>query len=335
MQGRSYRTAQHSWDSNARRGVLLAALAGGLVALLIVMMGGGAGRPVHAAPALPRALTCLGPCVGITNPLYQNGTIAEGPVGTHLTVQGAGWPANTKLMVWPVANGTPCGQQPADAGSIGVDGAGNAAGNYDWPADANAVNQVYMLCAQDGLVVPVAPANAPNTFTVLAAAAPAVSVTPLAIAQGGAVVVSGQNWLPAQTVTISICAGFSDVSTCASPIIAGTTVGSADQDGSFQVNLNTDPGAPPGPYYVIATAHNGALTAPPAGSDPQLAVNTPTPTPTITPTPTVTPTPTATPTPTRPTGGGNGLLIALLGILSVLFLIGGVISLAVYFRGNG
>ena len=335
MHARSSRIFQRSWNSNARRGVLIAALAGGLAALLIVMLGGGAGRPVYAAPALPHALTCIGPCVGITNPLYQNATIAEGPVGTHLTVQGAGWPANTKLMVWPVINATPCGQQPANAGSITVDAAGNAAGIYDWPADANMVNQVYMLCAQDGAIVPIAPANAPNTFTVLAAAAPALTITPPAITQGGAVEVSGQNWLPAQTVTISICAGFSDVATCASPIIAGTTVGSGD-NGGFQVNLTTDPGAPPGPYYVIATAHSGALTAPPAGSDAQLGVNTPTPTPTITPTPTVTPTPTATPTPSRGTGGGgNGLLIALLGILSVLFLIGGVISLAVYLRGNG
>lgn len=335
MHVRSSHAYHRSLNSNAWQRVLLAALAGALATLLLVAQYGGASRPVRAAPAIPYALTCLGPCVGITNPLYQNGTVAEGPVGTHLTVQGAGWPANTKLMVWPVVNATPCAQQAADAGSISVDGAGNAAGIYDWPADANAVNQVYMLCAQDGSVVSLVPANAPNTFTVLAADAPSITIAPPAITVGGAVVVTGQNWLPAQVVvTISVCAGFSDVATCASPVIASIQIGS-DQNGSFQANLSTDSAASPGPYYVIATAHNNALTAPPAGSDPQLTVSTPTPTPTITPTPTVTPTPTATPTSSRGAGSGNALFIALLGILSMLFLIGGIISLAVYLRGNG
>ena len=334
MQVRSYRAYHYSLDSNAcRQRVLLAALAALLASLLLVAHYGGAGGPVYAAPSIPQALTCVGPCVGITNPLYQNGAVAEGPVGTHLTVQGAGWPANTTLMVWPVANATPCAEQADDAGSIPVDAAGNALGIYDWPADASAVNQAYMLCGKDGAVVSLVPANAPDTFTVLAAAAPAITVTPVGITQGGAVEVSGQNWLPAQTVTISICTNFSAGSVCASRIIAGTSIDSA-QEGSFQVTLNTDPAAPPGSYYVIATAHNNALTAPPAGSDPQLTVSTPTPTPTITPTPTVAPTPTATPTPSGGSGG-NALLIALLGMLSMLFLIGGIISLAVYLRGNG
>lgn len=334
MQARSYHMYHHFLDTNVRQRVLLAALAALLATLLLAARSGGAGGPVHAAPSIPQALTCAGPCVGITNPLYQNGAVAEGPVGTHLTVEGAGWPANTTLMVWPVANSTPCVQQAADVGSIPVDAAGNAAGIYDWPSDAGVVNQAYMLCGKDGSVISLVPANAPNTFTVLAAAAPSITVAPLAITQGGAVEVSGQNWLPAQTVTISICTGFSAGGVCASRIIAGTSVGSG-QDGSFQVNLNTDLAAPPGPYYVIATAHNNALTAPPAGSDPQLTVSTPTPTPTITPTPTVMPTPTATPTPSGGSGGGNALLIALLGMLSMLFLIGGIISLAVYLRGNG
>lgn len=334
MQARSHRAYHRSLDSNARQRVLLAALAALLVSLLLAAHNGGVGSPVYAAPSIPLALTCVGPCVGITNPLYQNGSIAEGPVGAHLTVEGAGWPANTTLMIWPVANGTPCGEQAADAGGIPVDAAGNALGIYDWPADAGAVNQAYMLCGKDGAVVSLVPANAPNTFTVLAAAAPSITVAPLGITQGGAVEVSGQNWLPAQTVTISICTNFSAGTVCASRIIAGTSIDSG-QDGSFQVNLNTAADAPPGPYYVIATAHNNALTAPPAGSNPQLTVSTPTPTPTITPTPTVTPTPTATPTPSGGSGGGNALLIALLGMLSMLFLIGGIISLAVYLRGNG
>ncbi len=311
-----------------------------LTMLLAIMLGAGllplletpANRTVQAAPSRPNLLTCNGPCVGITHPLYNNNTTAEGPVGTHLTVEGAGWPANSTLTIWPALDASGCAQDPtSDAGTIPVDGAGIARGSYDWPASANQVNQRYTLCAKDGETRATAQANAPNTFTVLAADPPSLTVSPPALIPGGTVTVVGQNWLPAQTVTISICANLLEPATCAPPIIASRQIGPAD-DGSFQTELALPSDTSPNAYYVIATAGGGALTAPPAGSNIQITVSTPTPTPTLTPIPT--PIPRPTPAQPAPVKGSTIILIVVLGGFSLLFLIGGIISLAVYLRGS-
>lgn len=318
----------------------VAALAAIVSLALGTLLAAPPGPPAYAAPARPYLLSCNSPCVGITNPVYlsQGQQVAEGPVGAHLTVEGANWPAGTLLTIWPAPDAATCAQQQAQppdyAGQISVHGDGNAQGAYVWPQAVNGVNQTYTLCAVDGTttVSPGVQPNAPTTYTVLAANPPALTISPSAIIQGqdNAITATGQNWFaPQQAVTVNVC---SDASCTQQPIASQTVIPA--QDGTFQATLSIPPTTAPGPYFVEAATQNQALIAPPANSPPQLTINAPTPTPTPTPTPSPTPTPRPTPTPPGSGKGSNAPLIVLLGTLSLLFLIGGIISLAVYMRSS-
>ena len=314
--------------------LLTALLAGLLIELLAGLLGTPAGQAARSSPARPTILTCAGPCVGITHPRSSNNSVAEGPVGTHLTVEGANWPSGSLLIVWPGVTQAACAQPPtSDAKTLTVDSAGNAAGVYDWPTDTNQVGQTYMLCASDNGKAPTATANAPNTFLVLAAQPPLITASAALLAPGDSLVVSGQNWFTSLTVTISICPAASDTGTCASPITSLQL--SADANGNFQGQLMIPPDASPNSYYLVAANADGTLTAPQAGAPVQITVSEPTPTPTLTPTPTVTATPK--PAPGAPSSGGKGstiFLVVVLGVFSLLFLVGGCISMVVYLRAS-
>jgi hypothetical protein len=315
---------------HARAAALVAVMSLALVALLAVPTGG----PAHAAPARPHVLSCNGPCVGITNPLYlaQGQLVAEGPVGANLTVEGSNWPTSTTLTVWPAPDANTCAQQqaqpPGYAGTIVVDSTGNAKGPYAWPQAANTVNQAYILCAVDGttMVSPDVQSNGIDTYTVLAADPPAITLSSSTLLQGATLTVSGQNWFPQQALTVSVCTD----NPCTGQPITSRSSGSA-QDGTFQITLTIPESTAAGPYFVEVETANGALSAPPSGSAPQLTVSTPTPTPTPTATPAPTPIP-STPAPSSGSSGSPTLLIVALGTLSLLFLVGGIISIAVYTR---
>lgn len=314
---------------------LLAALAS---LMLTALLAAPTGQPAHAAPSLPALLSCNGPCIGITNPLYPaNGQlVAEGPVGAHLTVEGANWPPSTLVTIWPAPDVNTCAQQqaqpPGDAGTITVNSGGSASGPYTWPQAANNVNQTYILCAVDGgaTVSPDVQSNGIDMYTVLAAAAPSLTVSPNTIIQGQdtTLTVSGQNWLPQQPLTVTIC---SDAHCSTSPIANQTTASA--EDGTFQTTFTIKGDTAPGSYFVLASTSNGALRAPPGNAPAQLTVSAPTPTPTPTPSPTPTPRPPST-TPSNNGKGNTLLLVVLLGMLSVVFLVGGIISLTVYTRGQ-
>jgi hypothetical protein len=269
--------------------------------------------------------------VGILSPIFNN--VAEGPVGATLTVDGANWLPNTTVTIWPGINQDACAQTPPSniTGTLTVDGSGIASGAYLWPLSVNIVNQSYLLCASDGAVtiIPGTQDNQPNSYLVLSADPPAISLSSATLNQGDTLTVSGQNWKPAQPVTVNIC---SDAD-CAMQALPSQRVTSND-DGTFEVQFSISSNVTPGTYYVHAATDDNALMAPlPQGSPVQLMVNAPTPTPS--PSPTVKPTLTPAPTPSRGGGQSNtALLIFVLGTLSVLFLIAGIISLAVYTRAG-
>lgn len=302
---------------------------------LLALPGVPAARPARAAAARPAALSCNGACVGITAPQFT-GT-AEGPVGAHLTVEGANWPVNTTLTIWPVLNQDACMQAPPPSpvsGTLTVDTIGNASGSYTWPTSLNTLNTPYILCGSDGALTTmpgVQDPAAPPMYTVLAADPPDITLSSLTITQGAVLIVRGQSWLPGQqTVTVNIC---SDATCSAQPVLSQQAT--STNDGTITVQFSTSTSLPAGTYYVQATANNGALTAPRTGPSVPLMVNAP-PTATPSPSPQPTATPTPAPAPTHSTGG-NGttpLLILVLGTLSLLFLIGGIISLAVYARAG-
>lgn len=309
-------------------------LAAGLLALMLLASLGlllaDPPRPAQAHPASAAALTCNGPCVGITNPVYDGK--AEGPVGAQLTVEGANWPPGTQLAIWPGADAAACAGQPTGvAGTIPVDLAGTAQGTYTWPLSVNTLNQTYLLCARDGTTTPspTVQVNAPSSYTVLATAPATFTFSPKTLTPGDTLTITGSNWLPVQSLTLIICANSPD---CTAPIVARSF--NANPDGSFSLQPTVPVGTKQGFYFVVVSSDNGALMAPSDTSSPNLLVNAP-PTPTPSPSPTVTPAPT--PTPTLSTGGGKGdttVLIVVLGTLSLLFLIGGIVSLAVYMRAG-
>jgi hypothetical protein len=320
---------------------LLAALVSLLFGFLIAIP---PGIPAHAAPARPQLPSCNGPCISIANPLYplEGQLVAEGPVGTILTIEGNYWPSSTTITIWPAPDAATCtaqlAQPPDFAGQIQVGFGGVVQGqHYTWPKAANNVNQTYILCAVDGATT--IPANIQSngitTFTVLAADAPSVTATPTSITQGQdntTLTVSGQNWLPApQTVIVTVC---SDPNHCQDSSIASQITLSSSQYGTFQITLSIKASTDPGVYFVqaVSSGNQGALQAPPSDKPVKVTVSTPTPTPTATPSPT----PTPTPTPTRPNNGkGNTtLLIVLLGMFSLLFLVGGIVSIAIYMRSG-
>ncbi|HEY7124719.1 MAG TPA: hypothetical protein VH540_12260 [Ktedonobacterales bacterium] len=285
--------------------------------------------PAQASQQRPFALTCNGPCVGITNPVYDGK--AEGPVGAHLTVEAANWPPSSKLTIWPGLDAAACaGQPPGNADTLNVDITGSARDTYDWPLTANKVNQTYLLCASDGTTVlnPTVQVNAPGSYTVLADTPASISIAPNTINEGANVTISGRNWLPAQSLTIMICA---NTPACTSDPPVVTRSLNSGADGTFNIQPLIPLGTRQGLYYVVVTSGNGALTAPASGAGPNLSINTlPTPTPTATATPL--PTPTPTPPSTGGKGGGTTLLIVVLGTLSLLFLIGGIVSMIIYVR---
>ncbi len=306
------------------------ALLAAILGLGLMLPGAPAARQARAASARPQAPICSGPCVGILSPIFNNA--AEGPVGATLTLDGANWPANTTVTIWPGVNQDACAQTPSSTitGTLAVDGSGTASGTYFWPLSVNMVNQSYLLCASDGAVTisPGTQDNQPNSYLVLSANPPALSLSAPALNQGDTLTVSGQNWTPAQPVTVNIC---SDAN-CATPALPSQQVTSND-DGTFEVQFSISSSMLPGAYYVQATTNDDALMAPlPKGAPVQFMVNAPTPTPSPSPSPTMKPTPTPTPAPSRGSQSNIALLIFVLGTLSVLFLIGGIISLAVYTR---
>jgi hypothetical protein len=285
--------------------------------------------PAAASAQRPLALTCNGPCVGITNPIYDGK--AEGPVGAHLTVEAANWPPNTTLSIWPGLDAAACANQPpGDAKALNVDITGTVTDTYDWPLTENRVNQTYLLCASDGTIVP-SPAvqvNAPTSYTVLADRPASVSVSPNTVNEGENITISGKNWLPAQSLTIMVCAS-TPACTSDPPVIVRSL--NSNADGTFSIQTIIPLGTRQSLYYVVVASGNGALTAPSSGSAPNLSINAlPTPTPTAT--ATATPLPTPTPPPNTGGKGGTTLLIVILGTLSLLFLIGGIVSMIIYVR---
>jgi hypothetical protein len=308
----------------------LALLLLGAAGMLLCLASGAA--PAQASEHTSLALTCNGPCVGITNPIYDGK--AEGPVGAHLTVEGANWPPGSTLTIWPGLDATACaGAPPSEARTLPVDIAGDVQSNYDWPLVDNRVNQAYMLCASDGTIVPspTVQVNAPTSYTVLEDTPASISVSPNTINEGDSVTISGANWLPAQSLTIMVCAS---TPSCSSdqPVVVRSL--NSNADGTFSIQPIIPLGTRQGLYYVVAASGNGALTAPGSRAGPNLSVSAlPTPTPTAT----ATALPTPTPTPTTPSTSGKGgttFLIVVLGTLSLLFLIGGVVSMIIYVRAG-
>jgi hypothetical protein len=179
-------------------------------------------------------------------------------------------------------------------------------------------------------VTPTPPSTPASTPTPTPTAAPSVTVTlsPSTVQAGGTITVTGENWLPAQQLTVQIAPSGQ------SNILAQDTPNS-DTRGHFSTTLTIPTTATAGTYAVIVVSSDQNLRF---YRDNMLTVTalTPTQAPSPSPTPTASPsasaTATATPTGSNTNGGGDSglaILTFITGGLGVLFIIIGVIMFAV------
>jgi hypothetical protein len=319
-------------------GVLALALALGAVALLA------GGTPVARADSTG-SLT-------IVIPQPPTGGQVQGPVGTNVTIQGAGLTAGNayQLGVATIDAGCSGGFQPLSAAPITIGPDGTLAKTFAWPQNASAIGTSYYICAEDTSANP--PVQSQDFFTVLAATPPVIHVeavpqptagpgtppapTPKGYYAGEQVTITGDSFLPGgQNLTVYM---LTSKITTGADLAAGvqlqTVDGSAitpDTTGHFSTTV-TLPGAPQvqtGKHlFLYVVSGDGTADGPPSLAAFREITLQPAPTPV----PTATSVPTVAPTATTQGGGGTtttgggspytGAIIGLGALSVVLFLIG-------------
>ncbi len=261
----------------------------------------------------------------------QNGGNPWGPVGEHAQVQGTKFPDGSYDLVLAAgdvnSDSTVCSASSIPVGSPVTASGGSFTASFDWPSAANSVNTAYSICALKDADHSVASTQDSGPFTVLSASAPSISISKSSVAAGSSVTVTGQNFVPEQSVLVYVA----PCSSCGAPKTVSATVQSTGHNtGGFTTMLTIPTSTSPSSYFVGAISSNGVLSA---TEHSLVVVDAPTPTPTATSTATASPAATATSTSANP-GKSNdtnsGLFIAL-GIVAVvlLALIAGLIAFLV------
>jgi hypothetical protein len=151
------------------------------------------------------------------------------------------------------------------------------------------------------------------------------------ISAGQQLMVSGENWLPPQSLTIQIAESGQQTSV----LVSKMTI--SDSNGNFSTTVSIPAKATTGTYTLVVFCTNNPSTGLRAVQD--LMIYATTPTATVTPSATPSPSPSASASPTATgttnsdnTNGGNGpgltILIFVLGGLGILLLITGIIMFA-------
>jgi hypothetical protein len=221
----------------------------------------------------------------------QNNGNPWGPVGENALVHGENFPPDKQLSVILAPgnsnNGASvCNSSVATVGSVTTSGKGTFSLSFTWPSAAGSLNGSYSICS----LLPsggVASFRDDGPFTVLSSSAPSISVSPTSLNPGDNVIVSGQNWVPPQQVSVSI--------TGSSPLTSTTANSSGLNSGTFSVTITISSNVQPGSYVVSADTGNNLLHS---GTQNISIALAPTPTPTATATATATPAPTPTTAPT-------------------------------------
>lgn len=254
----------------------------------------------------------------------------SGPVGTLISVQGVGWPANTQLLL-------KYGQDPTCATAQEfspdpkptTDSSGNFTATVAWPSVPQPGGWLLCAVSSDGLSI----ANA--SFQVLALNPPSVSITQTGtIIPGQQLSVQGANWLPGGLlITFALLPAHSTIS------IPLNTTAISLLGGAFSASITLPLTLPAGKYTLLASAEQQALqaktasfsVAPTPTATPSPTPSPEPPTPVVTPSPTPAPIKKQTPPPSskKLTGlslglviisGGMALAFALIGIALLLYL---------------
>jgi hypothetical protein len=214
-------------------------------------------------------------------------TPSNGPVGTLINVQGAGWPANTQLLLKYGQDPT-CitAQELSPDPKPTTDSAGSFAASIAWPGVPQLGGWLLCVVTSDGLSI------ASDSFQVLALTPPSVSITSTgAIMTGQQVSVQGTGWLPGGLlITFALQPAKSSIS------IPLNDTAISLLGGAFSASITLPVTLPAGKYTLLASAEQQALQA-------RTSTFSVSPTPTATPSPTPSPappTPVTTPSPTPP-----------------------------------
>jgi len=293
----------------------------------------------------------------------QNNGYPWGPVGENTIVHGAGFTANQnlRLVVSPGdsnADANVCQQSVVTivVATVTSDSAGNFTQNFPWPGAAGHVNQGYSICALLTADNSTVSRRDDGPFTVLTSNPPVITLSASSVAAGNTITVSGQNWVPPQSVSINIagCAACEPGNTEVKNVSVNST---GLNSGSFSAVITIPASTKPGNYVVDALTPSGLEAFYTTGvkhltitSAPVAATPTPSPSPTSQPSPTPTTasaSPTASPTVagtttgvtnstgtgnnSSNTGGGNTghstLIIVLLVLAMLLFAIAAIVVL--------
>ena len=234
----------------------------------------------------------------------QNNGLPWGPVGETAIVRGSGFPTThqslTLVLVAGNSNTNPllCNQLGVSVASVTVNASGQFSTGFFWPAAAGSVGQQYSICARTGTAIAGArDSNGP--FTVLAGA-PTIRVSTSSVAAGNSITVSGQNWVPPQSITVVVGNCGDCVGAPSNTVITNTTSSSGLHSGTFSIILFVPGSFPPGTYRVNAYARINPSTrialldASHTMTLPRLTISAATATATPTVSPTASPTNTAT-----------------------------------------
>ncbi len=277
------------------------------------------------------------PTLSISQPGQAASTLLLGHPGTKISIQGANFTSNSNVSLYTTADPNQCNsggtlQQFTGKPVVTTNARGEIKiDNATWPENAGTATTAYYVCAISS-TTPGEMAISQQTFTV--AQGVTATAQPASLNPGNSVTITGDNWVPAQTLTVAIVP---NSTTGQTGTIASKRVQSG-QDGHFTVTIPIAENTPAGSYALSVVADNEPTLK--FAQDGLVTVNapaTPTPTPTATPTPTPTPTDTPTPTATAtpaPTansngsgGGGGG------GITTLAFILGGLGLLLVIIGG--
>lgn len=310
----------------ASGGVLLAIALGALFAAFGVLVStphASAAAALTSHPAAPaRQLGSTDPTITWDGSMIfpsQNSGNPWGPVGEHAQVQGSNFPDGAYDLVLALGDvnndATVCSSSTIPVGPTVSASGGAFTANFDWPAAANQVNSTYSICALNDSDHSVASHQDTGPFTVLSANAPSISISSATVAAGGKITVTGQNFVPEQTVTVYVA----PCSSCGAPKTVNVNVNSSGHtSGTFSTTLTLPASTAPNSYFVGAISANGVLSA----DEQSLAVGA---APTATPTATGTATAGLTATTTANgsgggSGGDNSGTLIILGIVAVVIL---------------
>jgi hypothetical protein len=272
----------------------------------------------HIAMQATASLTLVSPSSG------------QGPVGTHVTVQGAGWDAGATVSIGAAQSSNSCTTQPGGSTPLDsktADGSGSFQDTFTWPSSLSSGQ--YFICAAESSGTPTLSTTWPS-FTVLAAAPPTLSLSSGIVQAGQQITITGSNFFGltnGQSVQVGRIVGGTFVT------IATPAPGS---NGTFVVNYTTDPNDS-GNYTIQANSPSEGGAPPALSASASLVIQpaaTATPSPTITATtsPTAATSPTtaasSAPPPSSSNGDSGGGLVVLLiaGIVVTLLALGGAMA---------